>query len=262
METHNHVPHLNHNTSYSHKEEKHQTRTDLAAALQLAAEMDLHEGIDNHFSALVPGTDNRFLINPWGYHWSEVRASDLVEVDENGEPVDGKAPPEPTAFYIHYWIHHLVPDAKVVLHTHMPYATAISMIEDGRVEPALQTSLKFFNDIAYLDDYNGLALDDSEGKRIASALQNGSRIAFLGNHGVIVTGRSVAEAFDDLYYLERACKTQVLAQSTGKPLRLVPLDIADYSHTQMRQESELLQASRHFEALKRLLKRKESKFQD
>src|SRR3546814_294072 len=84
------------------------TRVDLAAALRWAVRMGFHEGICNHFSAVIPGADDRFLINPHGYHWSEVRASDLVEVDADGQPVDGKEPPEPTAFFIHYHIHHLV----------------------------------------------------------------------------------------------------------------------------------------------------------
>ena len=238
------------------------TRVDLAAALRWSVRLGLHEGICNHFSAVIPGEDDRFLINPHGYHWAEVRASDLVEVDSEGRAMDGREPPEPTAFFIHYHIHRLVPDAKVVLHTHMPYATAITMLEDGRIEPVLQTSLKFYDQIAYDDVYNGLALDDSEGERIAAALQKGKRIAFLANHGVVVTGRSVAEAFDDLYYLERAAQAQVIAQSTGRPLRRVPQDVARMTADQMASNTERAQAYRHFDALKRLLDRDEPDFRE
>lgn len=241
---------------------RRRTRTDLAAALRWAVRMGFHEGICNHFSAVIPGEDDRFLINPHGFHWSEVRASDLVEVDSEGRAMDGREPPEPTAFFIHYHIHRLVPDAKVVLHTHMPYATAITMLEDGRLEPTLQTSLKFYDGIAYDDLYNGLALDDSEGVRIAESLRGGKRIAFLANHGVVVTGPSVAHAFDDLYYLERACQAQVIAMSTGRPMRRVPQDIARMTADQMMSDSERLQAVRHFEALKRLLDRDEPDYRD
>jgi len=239
-----------------------QTKVDLAAALRLAVRHGFHEGICNHFSAVVPGEEDRFLINPWGFHWAEVRASDLVEVDSAGQPVNGKEAPEPTAFFIHYHIHRLVPHAKVVLHTHMPYATALTMLEDGRLEPTLQTSLKFYNEIAYDDDYNGLALDDSEGERIAESLKGGKRIAFLANHGVVVTGTSVAEAWDDLYYLERACQAQVIAMSTGRPMRRIPQDVAQMTHDQMHQASERAQAVRHFAANKRLLDRDEADYKD
>jgi ribulose-5-phosphate 4-epimerase/fuculose-1-phosphate aldolase len=239
-----------------------QTKIDLAAALRWAVRMGFHEGICNHFSAVIPGEDDRFLINPHGYHWSEVRASDLVEVDADGKAVNGKEPPEPTAFFIHYHIHRNVPEAKVVLHTHMPYATALTILEDGRLEPTLQTSLKFYNDIAYDDDYNGLALDDSEGERIAKALQGGKKVAFLANHGIVVVGETVADAYDNLYYLERACQAQVIAMSTGRPMRRISQDVAQMTHDQMSQPSERAQAVRHFEALKRLLEKDEADYKD
>lgn len=241
---------------------RRRSRVDLAAALRWAVRMGFHEGICNHFSAVIPGETDRFLINPHGYHWSEIRASDLVEVDSDGNALDGREPPEPTAFFIHYHIHRLVPNAKVVLHTHMPYATALTMLEDGRLEPTLQTALKFYDAIAYDDLYNGLALDDSEGERIAAALGTGKRVAFLANHGVVVTGGSIAHAFDDLYYLERACQAQVIAMSTGRPMRRIPQDVARMTADQMMSDPERGQAVRHFEALKRLLDRDEPDYRN
>ena len=168
-----------------------QVRVELAAVLRIAVRLDMHEGVDNHCSLLVPERTDRFLINPHRRHWSNIRARDIVEVDLEGMPVDGKEPPEATAFHIHSSLHRLCPSATCVLHTHMPYATALSMLEGGRVEPVVQGALKFFGQIAYGDGFSGLALNSDEGERLAAA-QAGHRILFLANHGVIVVGASVA----------------------------------------------------------------------
>jgi ribulose-5-phosphate 4-epimerase/fuculose-1-phosphate aldolase len=231
-----------------------EARVDLAAALHLAVKFDYHEGVDNHFSLAVPG--DRYLINPNRIHWSELRASDLLLLDTKGQLIEGASPPEPTAFFIHGAIHKANPRARCVLHTHMPYATALTLLAGGRLEPVSQTAMKFWNDIAYDDLYQGLVLDEAEGDRIAAALGQ-KRILFLANHGVIVVGRSVAEAFNDLYYLERAAQLQVLAGQMGKPLRPIPLDIADVTSRQMQAET-TEQAEMHFAALKRILDREGS----
>ncbi|HLI11121.1 MAG TPA: aldolase [Alphaproteobacteria bacterium] len=236
-------------------EELRQARIDLAAALRLAARFGLHEGICNHFSYMVPGADDRFLINPQGHHWSEIRASDLLLVDRDGRLIEGAAQPEPTAFYIHWRIHRGLPQARAVLHTHMPYATAITTLEDGRLEPISQTAIGFHDRIAYDDDYNGLALDEAEGDRMMRALGNKS-ILFLANHGVMVTGRDMHCAFDDLYYLERASQLQWLAMSTGRKLRRVPDEVVRKTAQQFIRQGNS-QARPHFEALKRLLDREE-----
>jgi ribulose-5-phosphate 4-epimerase/fuculose-1-phosphate aldolase len=136
------------------------------------------------------------------------------------------------------------------------------MLEDGRLEPVLQTALKFYGQIAYDDVYNGLALDDNEGERIAASLHGGKRVAFLANHGVVVTGRNVAEAFDDLYYLERAAQAQIIAMSANRPLKRVPQDVARMTADQMATNTERAQAHRHFAALMRLLDRDEPDYRD
>lgn len=136
----------------------------------------------------------------------------------------------------------------------MPYATALTLIRSGRVEWASQNSLKFYGRIAYDDDYNGLALDEAEGNRMCAQLADAD-VIFLANHGIIVTGPTIAAAFDDLYYLERACMLQVLAMSTGKPLRTVEERIAAETARQMAQESG--QSELHFAAIKRMLDRDE-----
>jgi ribulose-5-phosphate 4-epimerase/fuculose-1-phosphate aldolase len=235
-------------------------RIDLAAALRWAARLGFGEGVCNHFSMeippsnLSPRTDSRFLINPQGLHWSEVTPDDLVVVDAHGRQVSGKHTVEPTAFFIHGAAHRCKPAAKCVLHTHMPYATALAVVQQGRLEWASQTALRFRGRVAYDDAYNGLALDDAEGERMCAKLADAD-VLFLANHGIIVTGPTMASAFDDLYYLERACMLQVLASGTGKPLRVLSDDIAAETARQMSCESQ--QAALHFEALKRLLDRDE-----
>jgi ribulose-5-phosphate 4-epimerase/fuculose-1-phosphate aldolase len=231
-----------------------QARIDLAAALRWAARLGLHEGVCNHFSMAVPGTTDRFLINPQGLHWSEVTAGDVVMSDAQGKVIEGRHPVEPTAFFIHARIHIGKPSARVVLHTHMPYATALTTIQSGRLQMCTQNALRFHNRIAYNDDYNGLALDNSEGDRLCKAMGNAD-IAFLGNHGIIVSGPTMAMAFDELYFLERAAMVQVLAMSTGQPLSIVPGQIVEKTARQIAGESQ--QADYHFAALKRILDREQ-----
>jgi ribulose-5-phosphate 4-epimerase/fuculose-1-phosphate aldolase len=230
-----------------------QARIDLAAALRTAARMGFNEGICNHFSLAVPGTTDRFLINPQGLHWSEITPADLVMTDAEGNIIEGRHKVEATAFFIHGRLHLGKPSAKCVLHTHMPYATALALADGGRLEWANQNALRFYGRVAYDECYNGLVLDSEEGDRICAQAQRAD-VLFLANHGIIVCGDSVARAFDDLYYLERACQAQVLAQSTGKPLKLVPDSIAAMTGKQIMEDQQYLL---HFEALKRLLDRDE-----
>ena len=234
-----------------------QAQIDLTAVLRWADRLGLSEGVCNHFSLAVPGTTDRFLLNPQGVHWSELQVSDLLIVDPAGNVVAGKWTAEPTAFFIHSRIHLSNPSAKCVLHTHMPYATALCAIDGGRLEWIHQNALRFYERVAYEEEYNGLALDEAEGERIAQKLATG-KILFLANHGVIVTGPDVATAFDDLYYLERACMIQVLAQSTGAPLKRIPEQVCRRTRVQM--EAGRQQASLHLEAIKRILSREAPHF--
>jgi ribulose-5-phosphate 4-epimerase/fuculose-1-phosphate aldolase len=230
------------------------TRLDLAAALRSAARMGLGEGICNHFSAEIPGRAGHFLINPQGLHWSEVTPADLVVVDAQGRKIAGRHAVEPTAFFIHGALHRGKPTARCVLHTHMPFATTLTVIHGARLEWASQNALKFHGRVAYDDHYNGLVLDEAEGARLCVQL-GAADVLFLGNHGVMVCGPTVASAFDDLYYLERACMVQVLGMGTGRSLRVVPEAVAALTARQMNADS--VQAELHFEALKRLLDRDE-----
>lgn len=240
-------------------DQKEQARIDLAAAFRWAARMNFHEGVCNHFSLAVPGETDRFLINPHGLHFSEIRASDLCTLDAEGNAHGGYSPPEPTAFYIHSAIHRTNPKAACVLHTHMPYATALCLVQEGRLEMVSQNALRYLDQIAYDDKYNGLVLDFEEGFRIAEVLGD-KRVLFLANHGVVVVGPTVADAFDDLYYLERACQHQVLAMSTGRPLKSIDPQVAAMTCEQI--EGERLNAQLHFQALKRILQRETPDYAD
>jgi ribulose-5-phosphate 4-epimerase/fuculose-1-phosphate aldolase len=229
-------------------------RQDLAAAFRLAVRMDFHEGVCNHFSCMLPGAGT-FLLNRYGLHWSEVSASNLLSLDAQGRLLEGEGEFEKTAFFIHSRIHLAHPRAACVLHTHMPYATALTLLENGRLEMVEQNALRFYDDIAYDDEYNGLVTDAAEGDRLAKVLGD-KRVLFLANHGVIAVGPSVAEAFDLLYYLERACRLQVLARSTGLPMRKVREEVVQRTHRMLVADAPQYAAS-HFSALRRLLDREE-----
>lgn len=225
-------------------------RLDLLAALRWAQWEGLSEGVCNHFSVIVPGTTDRFLLNPQGLHWSELTLEDLIVVDPDGNLVEGHHRAEPSAFFIHSRIHLTAPRATCVMHTHMPYATAITCSKDGSVEWCSQNALRYYDRIAYDRSYNGLAFDAAEGDRLASLL--GDRdILMMANHGVVVTGPTVAETFDDLYYLERACMIQVLAESRGQPLAILSEQVCGETQQQMIEETE--QAELHMQAIKRIL---------
>jgi ribulose-5-phosphate 4-epimerase/fuculose-1-phosphate aldolase len=229
-------------------------RVDLAAAFRLAVRMDLHEGVCNHFSVMLPD-GKTFLLNRYGLHWSEVTASNLLALDGEGRILAGEGEFEKTAFYIHSRIHLANPRATCVLHTHMPYATALTLLEGGRLEMVEQNALRFHDDIAYDDVYNGLVVDNAEGDRLARVL-GAKRVMFLANHGVIVVGTSVAEAFDALYYLERACRLQVLARSMGVKFRPVRPEVIRETYKLILADTPKY-AGAHFEALKRILEREE-----
>jgi len=236
-----------------------QARIDLAACHRLAARFGFNEGIDNHLTLLVPGHSDRFYLAPFGLHWSEVRARDFLVVDFEGRVLSGQGLVEDTALYIHLPIHRLAPHARCALHTHMPYATALCMLENPRLVMAGQSAIGFYDDISYEADYNGLAFDQAEGARLARGLGDKS-VLMMRNHGVLVVGSSVAQAFERLYFLERACMEQVLALSTGRALRIVPDSVVRATAAQFRTGAAVGGQDRtqlHFDALKRVLDRAE-----
>jgi len=201
-----------------------EARIHLAAAHRLAVLHELEEGIDNHFTMTVPGRGGQYFILPFGLHWSEARASDLIVFDEAGHVLEGKGTLELSAQCIHAPIHRIT-GARVVLHTHQTWATALNMLADNRLLPASQTAAFFHGQIAYDDDYTGLAATLAEGERLA-ALMGKKPIVFMRNHGVLVTGDTVAQAYRRLYRIERVCRNQILALSSGRPLQVLSDEIA------------------------------------
>ncbi|MBR0656866.1 aldolase [Plastoroseomonas arctica] len=235
-----------------------QARIDLAACFRMAAKLGMHEGICNHFSAMVPGRDDLFLVNPYGWAFAEMTASRLLICDFKGNVVAGEGVPEATAFFIHGRLHLKNPRAKAAFHTHMPNATALAMLEGPPLVWAGQSALKFYGRTVVDEDYGGLALDEAEGDRIAASMGDAD-IVFMRNHGVMVTGPTIAEAWDDLYYLERAAEAQRLAMSTGRALKPVSPEMARKTYDQMR-EGDRESARLHLESIKRILTREAPEF--
>lgn len=232
-------------------------RIELAAAYRLAAREGLDDGIWNHFSLAVPGSDDRFLLKPHGLLFGEVTAGKLITVDLEGRLIAGQGLWEPTAFYIHARLHRARPDLRCVMHSHMPHLAALTACQDYRLLPLSQDSLRFYDRLAYYDDYNGLALDEAEGDRMVAALGERS-ILVLANHGVLVGAPSVAEAFYDLHYLELACRLQLLARmmANGGALRLIDSAVADRTVRDLRRNI-ATDAALHLAAYRRVLDREE-----
>ncbi|WP_336331454.1 aldolase [Pseudomonas putida] len=228
-----------------------QAKVDLAAVLRMSAHYGYNEGVDNHYSALLPGRDDVFLVNPYGYAFEELTASSLLICDLDGHVLSGTGKPEASAFWIHARLHKLRPNIRAAFHFHAPNSTALCALKDFPFDWSFQTSLKFYDRVVVDEEYNGLALDDREGDRIAQSLGNAD-IVFLQNHGVMVGGPSIAEAWDDLYYIERASAVQLKIYSSGRESLPVPDAIA---REVVKGEREAAPASGrlHLDAVKRIL---------
>ena len=203
-------------------------RVDLAAAFRWTVKLNLHEAVANHFSLAVNPEGTRFLINPNGRHFARITASSLVEIDAN-DPATLVRPdaPDPTAWGLHGAIHRAVPHAACVMHIHSMHATVLASLADSRLPAIDQNSAMFFGRHVVDDHYGGMAFE-AEGARCAELLGDPKiTTLIMGNHGVLVIGRSVAETFNRLTYLERAAETYIRALQTGQPLRVLPDDIAE-----------------------------------
>ena len=235
-------------------------RIDLAAAIRLSCRADWHEGVANHFSAAVSPDGRRFLVNPRWVHWSRVRASDLILVDaDDPSTMDRPDAPDPSAWAIHSAIHRSLPQARVALHIHPPYATALAGLSNPRILPIDQVTARFHNRLAYDMSFGGIASEEAEGARIAATVGN-HRALMMQNHGVTTFGATVAEAWDALYHLERAARTMVLALSTGQPLAVMPADLAEETAAAWEDYADAEVA--HFEEMKRLLDREAPDYRD
>ncbi|WP_394688176.1 class II aldolase/adducin family protein [Hoeflea sp.] len=228
-------------------------RIDLAAALRLAAYYDWNEGVANHFSAAVSPDGKKFLMNPRWKHFSRAKASELLLIDaDDPETMNRTDAPDPSAWSIHGAIHRRVPHARVALHLHPPHATALAGLKDPSIKPIDQTTARFFNRLAMDMSFGGIANDEAEGERIAASIGNYSNV-MMANHGVTTVARTVAEAFDAMYHLERAARTMVLAYSTGQPLNVMSDELAEATAREwdVYKDAEFS----HFEEMKKVLDR-------
>ncbi|CDX24794.1 Ribulose-5-phosphate 4-epimerase-like epimerase or aldolase [Mesorhizobium plurifarium] len=190
-------------------------------------------------------------MNPNMAHFSQIKARDLLLLSSaRDEAPSGPDAPDRTAWELHSYLHGNVPRARCIMHTHMPYATAWSCQEDSEILPICQNSARFYGNVAYDKDYGGMFVDSEEPARLAGLLGD-KDVMLLGGHGVMVVGRSVADAFDTLYHLERACMNLVLAHSTGKQVKRLPHDVAAKTARQWRDYQGFAEA--HFRALVSIL---------
>jgi ribulose-5-phosphate 4-epimerase/fuculose-1-phosphate aldolase len=228
-----------------------QLRLDLAAAFRLAARMGWHEAVANHFSVAVSPDGTSFLMNPKWMHFSRIRASDLQLLNAADRSImDRPDAPDITAWCIHGAMHANLPHARCVFHAHPPNATAIACLVDPEIKPIDQNTARYYNQVAYDLGFEGMADSDDEGLRLVRALGNKTTM-MMGNHGVLVAANSVAEAFDNLYYLERACQTLVLAYSTGQKLNMMSAKVAEQTAQDWDKFSD--SAFTHFAEMKRIL---------
>lgn len=227
-------------------------RCDMAAAFRWTARLNMHEAVANHFSLAINDSGSRFLINPNGRHFSRITASSLVEIDANDpDTMNRPDAPDPTAWGLHGSIHRALPHARCVMHVHSIHATVLASLADSRLPAIDQNTAMFHNRIVIDDQYGGMAFDE-EGARCATLLADRKTTAMvMGNHGVLVVGQTVAETFNRLYYFERAAETYIRALQTGRPLRVLPDDIAE--KTAQEWESYPAFADHHLSELRAIL---------
>jgi ribulose-5-phosphate 4-epimerase/fuculose-1-phosphate aldolase len=240
-----------------------QARVDLAAAHRLAFIHGFSEGIFNHLTFVVPGRSDCYYQIPFGLLWSEVTASSFMEVGiDDGKVKRGAGDVERSCYCIHAPIHKALPHAKAVFHTHMPFASALTRLEDPRIKEIGQTEVGMLGQIAYDDEYTGPAFETQEGERLAKVIGE-KTVLFMANHGITTLGNTVADAYDRLYYMERAAQVQIYAMWTGQRLKQLPETIVEKTKREIgggHFYEGPTPAQRHFDALKRMLDRKDADY--
>ncbi|GHC29849.1 class II aldolase/adducin family protein [Aidingimonas halophila] len=234
-------------------------RQQLACVFRWLARLDMNEAVANHCSLATRGDGTRFLVNPEGRHFAEMRASDLVEVDA-GAGQRRPAGIDPTAWAIHGAMHRQGRGVGCIMHTHSLYATALACLESPELPPVEQNAMRFFERVHIDTGFDGMGLDE-EAERLGR-LAGTAPVLLLGNHGVVTTGADVAEAFDHLYYFERACRSYLVARASGLPLRPVSPEIARKTARQWEDSLNHGSAHMHLAALMRLLDRDEPDYRD
>jgi ribulose-5-phosphate 4-epimerase/fuculose-1-phosphate aldolase len=208
-------------------------RVDLAAAFRWFARLNMVEAVANHFSVAVNADGTRFLINPCRRHFSRISASSLLLLDAKDQSTLERADaPDPTAWYLHARMHAQLPHARCILHLHSKYAAALACLKDPTLYPIDINAARFFGRVVIDTAYAGMALSNDEADRQAAMLTAGKGVLLMANHGVLVIGASVAEAFDELFYFERAAERLITCYSTGQPLRILSDAVAEATRQQ------------------------------
>ncbi|WP_343656310.1 class II aldolase/adducin family protein [Paraburkholderia caribensis] len=220
------------------------TRCELAALYRLVAHFRMTDLIDTHITARVPGPEHHFLINRYGVLFHEMRASDLVKIDRDGRVLEAadKVAADPkryrvnaAGFTIHSAVHTARPDLHFVIHTHTSAGSAVSAQKQGLL-PISQHALKFYGALAY-HDYEGIALDLGERERLVADLGSCNAM-ILRNHGLLTGGKSAATAFQEIYFLERACQIQIDALAGNAELTLPPEHVRKLTASQFARDDE------------------------
>ena len=211
-------------------------RVDLAAAYRLVAHYGWDDVIFTHISARIPGPEHHFLINPYGFMFEEITASSLVKIDLEGKPIGEQmhVRVNPAGFTIHSAIHEVREDAGCVIHLHTPDGTAVATSMEG-LQPLNQTAQLVIGDLVY-HDYEGVALDHSERPRLQKDLGK-HNIMLLKNHGTLTVGRTCAEAFMRMYFLERACTMQIRTRTLGRDDHRTAQSAIDKNNVLMQDEN-------------------------
>lgn len=239
--------------------EEWQTRIDLAACYRLVAMYGWADLVFTHITAKIPGSENQFLINPYGMLFDEITASSLVKIDLAGNKLDSENPfpVNPAGFTIHSAIHAARHDAKCVLHVHTANGVAVAAQKNG-VLPISQQSIFVLASLAY-HSYEGVALNDDERPRLVNDL--GDKLFYmLRNHGLLTVGESIADAFLLMYFFESTCAIQIRAQAGGGDLTLIPQAIIDGAQQQAKQVTKGLGGNLAWPGLLRKLDRMDSGF--
>jgi len=231
-------------------------RVDLACAFRWTARLNMHEAVANHFSLAVNDDNSQFLMNPNQVHFSRIKASDLLLLDANDPEVLSRPnAPDLTAWGLHGAVHRNVPHARCVMHVHSIHATVLASLANSTMPPIDQNSAMFFNRHVVDDQYGGLAFEE-EGERCSQLLANPKhKVMVMGNHGVLVIGSSVADAFNRMFYFERAAETYIKALWTGRPLRILSDAIAEKTAGEM--DDYPAWAERHLSELREILDEQE-----
>jgi ribulose-5-phosphate 4-epimerase/fuculose-1-phosphate aldolase len=231
-------------------------RRDLAAIFRWTARESMHEGIANHFSCAVSDDGQQFLMNPYGVHFSKMKASDLLLLDARKTPEDYGDRVDPTAWWIHGAMHRNNPQARCIVHLHSHYATALSALKDPTLLPVDQTTCRFFNRIALDTGFDGMGLDN-EAERLSTLLGN-KRMVMMGNHGFMTVAETPALAFDLAYFFERGCRTYMTALSTGAPLAILADEVAEKTARQWEDYDKYV--GKHLAAIHEILTEEEPEY--